>query len=203
MPEEICAEVEILEGIDPSSCALNKAAGVNKRIYVGMIKNVDPALLTIGVNGEITGFGMLAGTFLWQFISKRFKQAGRDELVAQDPAVWNHFVDFVHYWFNQEELKAIEDLAKSDDLFCFVQENSGNIRAYGISNDSQLGYLNFGLSAKTGGSQTGTTGVLLNDDNTDKTTLSGQIPNKPMLFRPASDLTTNVSFLDGLSHIDS
>lgn len=201
MPD--CSITEILEGIDPSTCALNKVAGVNARIYVGEIKNINSATLAFDANGAVTTFAMATGTYLWQFISKKYKQAGRDELVPQDPPVWNHFVDFVHYWFTQEEIRAIENLAKTEDVFCIIQENSGNIRVYGISNDSQLGYLNFGLSAKTGGSQTGTTGVLLNDDNTDKTTLSGQVPNKPMLYKPTNTLAANIAELDGMSHIDS
>lgn len=190
-----CQRLE--KGINPGCEALQKEGGIDKRIYVGEVADI--ATLTIGSDGEITAFALSGGKTLKLFISKKMKQAGRDELVTSEegPAIWKHSVDLVHYWFTPEELLQIENLCKADDLFCIVEQNNGQLRAYGLAKSQ---YDSFGLRAE---SNAGTTGIQLNDDTSDKTTLSGNIKNKPLIYSTQTTLAAMITELDNASLIES
>lgn len=182
--------------------ACPSAAGVKPVTYIGNVSDIDPASLTFGPNGEITGFGLRAGASLYKFESKRFKQAGRWEKAKaeNDSTVFNQFFDLVNYISTQEDIAAIEQLDKADDIFVIAQLNSGKLQTWGIGRDDNGSYDGFGLSLSGGG---GTTGVNLGDDNSDKTTLSGEFPNIPMFFKPAVSLALNIAALDALTNCDS
>lgn len=189
----------LVTGIDDLCISLNKVGGVAKRIYVGQLNQIDEAVLAFGVtNGEVTAFGMSGLNTLKRFISKKFKNTGKDDLTPAENGAptWKQSVELVHYWFSQVDIKALENLCKVDDLFAIVESNNGQLFVYGLSNSASLGIDNFGLKAE---SQAATLGVALNDDTTTKTTLVGDIPNKPMLFIPLASLATNLVLLDGMS----
>lgn len=195
-------DCEIITGGIVADCdSLNQVGGISRRIYVGMISQIDPDVLTFGTNGEITGFGLLTSETLKLFISDRFKQAARDEGVVADfgPGMFKHSVDFVHYFFSQEDIKHLEELCKAKQVFCIIETNSGQFKVYGLGNTA-LGYNNYGLKMET---HTHTTGVLGTDDNTAKTTLSGEVPNKPMIYKPAQSGPATQDELDGMSEIAS
>lgn len=186
-------------GIAAICDSLNGAGGVDERVYVGNIDDIDPNLLTFGTNGEITGFGLLPGKFLYQFVSKQYKNTGSNEFQPAEngPKIWKHKVDLVHYIFPQEDIETLENLSKSDKLFSFLETNKEQIKCYGIS---RTGYQKFGLTVET---QVGQEGVALGDDTTDKTTLSGMIKNKPMLYATEVSLDLMIAELDGMSASNS
>jgi len=184
-------------GLDPTCEALKKIGGVNKRIYIGQISDIDT--ITFGVDGEITAFTMLTGTSLKAFIGKKEKHQGTYELTAGETInLFNQSVILGLYFESDIERKAINELVNVEDMFAFVETNSGVIEAYGIANSTTLGYDNFGLKA-TAGTGNGT-GVLINDDTIYRVTLSGNVPNLPMLYQPASTLASNLTGLDTITY---
>lgn len=181
--------------LDPSCEALKKIGGVNKRIYIGQISDIDT--ITFGGDGEITAFTLLAGKFLKTFIGKKEKHQGTYELtVGETVNLFNQAVILALYFEKDEERMAVNELVNVEDMFCFVETNSGVIEGYGLSNSSLLGYDNFGLKA-TAGTGNGT-GVLINDDTVYRVTLSGNVPNLPMLYKPASPLASAIADLDAM-----
>lgn len=183
-------------GLDPSCEALKKLGGVNKRIYIGQIDDIDT--ITFGVDGEITAFTLTTGKSLKAFVGKKEKHQGTYELTAGETInLFNQSVILGLYFESDEERKAINELVNVEDMFAFVETNSGVIETYGIANSTTLGYDNFGLKA-TAGTGNGT-GVLINDDTIYRVTLSGNVPNLPMLFKPATALATNLTELDSIT----
>lgn len=198
----MAGDCELIDhGVNTNCDGLNKIGGINRRIFIGQLSQIDSNTLTFGSNGEVTAFALNAGETLKLFVSETFKQAGRNEMTKGDNGVvaWNHYVDLVHYWFSQRDVKSIENLNKARRLFAILEQNNGQFVVYGLGNTT-AGYDSFGLSGET---NTGTTGVLLTDDNTDKTTLSGMVLNKPMLYKPTQDAATNKTELEGMSLIES
>lgn len=170
-------------------------AGINGRVWIGMIADIDTTTLTFGTDGDVTAFGLNSGASLKKFVSRRYKQTARHENVKGENGrvTYNHFVDLVHYINNQEDVAALEELNEAEDLFCIVQLNSGKVKVYGLGRPDVSGY---GLSGGEGGQ---TEGVAIGDDNTDKTTLSGELPNKPMFYKPSASLASIISELDVLT----
>lgn len=183
-------------GLDPSCDALKKLGGVNKRVWIGQLSDIDT--ITFGVDGEITAFTLLVGATLKRFYGKKEKNQGTYELVAGETInLFNQAAILALYFNDDAERSAINQLVNVEDMFMFIETNAGNIETYGIANSSSLGYDNFGLKA-TAGTGNGT-GILINDDTSYKVTLSGNVPNLPMLFKPADTLANNINGLDAIS----
>lgn len=183
-------------GLDPSCEALKKLGGVNKRVYIGQLSDIDT--ITFGVDGEITALTLLVGATLKQFIGKKEKNQGTYELVAGDTInLFNQSAILALYFDSDAERAAINQLVNVEDMFCIYETNAGHLEVMGIANSSTLGYDNFGLKA-TAGTGNGT-GILINDDTSYKVTLSGNVPNLPMLFEPANTLAANITYLDSIS----
>jgi len=188
-----------LDNLGASCAAIEKIAGVAARIYVGKVRDIDPEELTFGVDGSITAFELLTGKNLYTAESKIWKNAGRSSLVVNEngPNTFTHAFDFVAYAFDQADILAIQQLALADQLFIIAELNSGQLKAYGIAHKAglTLNFQNFGLKAS---SNEETTGVVMSDDNTNKLTLEGSIPNLPQLFKPLTALATNLTDLDAM-----
>jgi len=183
-------------GLDPTCEALKKIGGVNKRVYIGQISDIDT--ITFGNDGEITVLTLNTGASLKPFVGKKEKHQGTYELTAGETInLFNQSVILGLYFESDVERAAINELVNVEDMFAFVETNSGVIETYGISNSTILGYDNFGLKA-TAGTGNGT-GVLLNDDTIYRVTLSGNVPNLPMLFQPAQTLANALANLDSIT----
>jgi hypothetical protein len=199
MPEEI-SECEVLNrGISAVCEALNGAGSVDARVYAFNIADVDPDVLAFGPYGGVSDFGLLSGKELYKFISKEYKNTGSHELQPTEngPKVWKHKVDLVHFVWSQQDIETLEKLAKSGKLGFILETGKDQLKVYGLSRSR---FQKYGLSAET---QTGQEGVLLSDDTTDKTALTGMIKNKPMLFETDPDIDVMIEFLDGLSASNS
>ena len=184
-------------GINTNCQKEGKVGGINKRIFVGDVNDIDSGVLDFDADGAVDAFALTSPGTLKMFVSDRFLQAGRDELVVNEfgPPVWKHAVDFVHMYWDQEDIKTLEQLARAKQLFVIVETNNGQFIVFGLGNTT-LCYDNFGLKAEV---QTGTTGVKISDDVTGKTTLSGEVPNKPMLYKPLQAGATTAQELEAMS----
>jgi hypothetical protein len=184
-------------GLDPSCEALQGLGGVNKRIWIGAINDIDT--ITFGTNGEVTALTLVTGSSLKAFIGKKEKHQGTYELTAGDTVnLFNQSVILALYFNDDLERKAINELVNAEDMFGLVQTNAGGIEVYGIANNSNFDFRSFGLEA-TAGTGNGT-GVLINDDRVYRVTMSGNVPNLPMLFKPAVTIENNIIALDAVTY---
>jgi hypothetical protein len=199
MPQGDCEN--ITGGVVATCDSLQQVGGIDRRIYVGQISQIDADIIAFDSDGGVSAFALNSGETLKLFISDEFKQAGRDEGVVAEfgPGMFKHSVDFVHYFFTQEDIKHLEELCKAKRVFCIIETNAGQFKVYGLGNNA-LGYRKYGLKMET---HTHTTGVLGTDDNTAKTTLSGEVPNKPMIYKPLQSGTATLAELNGMSDIAS
>ncbi len=183
-----CAE--LLAGLDPSCEALNKIGGVAKRVWIGQVDQ--RASYTVDGTSKAVNTVLMkelsTGVFyqLFKFIGKRDKHDfGAVGTGGENAPTYEHTGILTLYAFSQLEQNKIEDLFKADDLFCFIETYSGQIKVYGI--DKGLNGTN--LEVKEG--------VLPNDPTSIKVTLVGIEMKMPMIFNTATGtLAANITYLD-------
>lgn len=177
--------IDLLQGLDPSCFALNKAGGVNKRVWIGQLSQL--AGYTTDGNGYITNISLNSYETLYKFVGKRDKNSGMYEgTIGENVNTFNQSVTLELYHGSPTERNAIAELYNADDVFCFLETNAGQIEVFGID-------LGLNASALSGG-----TGTLLNDKTSTTLTLSGEQKTMPKLFMSV-DLATSISYLDSIS----
>lgn len=168
--------VDLIQGLNPSCEALNKVGGVNKRVWIGQMSQLDEAIpFVVDTNtGYVTALGFISTSpaqKLFRFIGKTYKNSGSYELqVGENANTYNHSVTLALYHFTPEDRKTIETLAKADDVFVIIETEAQQVEIFGF---------NKGLTASAG---TGGTGTNLNDSTAYTLTLSGQQLTMPKLM---------------------
>jgi hypothetical protein len=194
----------LVRSLDPTCDALNKIAGVNKRIFIGQLSQLDSYSVDINTL-DITAIAMnLNGSIaytLQKFIGKKLKNSASSELeVGDNISVFNQKVTLVLYHFTSKDKQAIENLVASEDLFAFVETNANQIEVYGIDTVGSLSSSDpiGGLNASEG---SGGTGTALNDDTAFTLTLSGQHRVISRIFQRPSGAThaANLAYLEALT----
>lgn len=177
--------------LEPGCSALKKIAGVAKKFWVGNVDDIDT--VTFGLtNGELLTLTLLAGKRLWNYEGKKEKHNGTFPTKEGDNVtLFTQTFNAVLYYKTPAERKAVEALAICEGVFIIAEENDGSITVWGLSNNAALGFDNFYLK----GAGDGGTGVLFNDDNSYKVALAGDVPNMPVLYKPAQTLATNIAEL--------
>lgn len=189
-----CAEIGA--GIDPGCSATKKIGGVDKRVYIFNINDIDPAELTFGVSGEVTAFGLLTGKKLYAFKGKKEKHNGKSTVVeGENVNLFTQELALVLYAETAVERASLRALLKGENLCAITESNAGQLEIWGLSNQASPAFDNYGLKCTAGEFGTGT---LLNDDTSAKGTLTATVPNEHLLFIPASSLPDNIALLDAL-----
>lgn len=184
---------DLLRGVDPACAALNKAAGVNQRVWLTQRSQIT-GYSQDGVTKDISAISMdtvsgVAAT-LKKFIGKKFKNNTAFPLVAgENVNTFNHTLAFMFFYSTSLELETLEQLANADDVIAFVQGNDDKIMVLGIA-------LGLNASAGEGGS-----GTLLNDNTGYLITLTGEQLTTPRYFNVSTgaSLAQNITYLDGIS----
>jgi len=180
----------------PGCPSLKALGGVDKLIRIGQLTDIDT--ITFGADGQILTYTMVTGSSLKGFEGKKEKHQGTYELTTGETVnLFNQAVILALYFTTDAERSAINELVNAEDMFAFVVDNSGQIEAYGISNSTLLKFDAFGLKG-TAGTGNGT-GVLINDDRAYRVTMSGNVPNLPMTYKPLVALTVSIAELDTLT----
>lgn len=185
---------DLLAGLNPGCDALNKAGGVDRRVWVGKKSNITYSIDTAGYVNSISmaTIGSLP-SYLYKFIGKRDKNSGAFPLTAgENVNTFNHTVILDLFYSTPTELGSIEGLSNSDDNVIFLQGNDDKIMVYGIEK---------GLNASAG---EGGTGILLNDSTAYKLTLTGEQLHTPKYFSingSVATITQNIAYLDAISTI--
>lgn len=189
--ESVCDD--LLNDHNPNCDALNKAAGINGRIWLSQLSQIAGYTVN-GTTKDISAITMdtvsgAAGT-LKKFIGKKFKNNASFPLtVGENVNTFNHTVAFAFYYSTSAELETLEQLANADDVVAIVEGNDGKILVYGIE---------LGLNASAG---EGGTGTLLNDNTAYLITLSGEQLSTPRYFNThaGATLAQNITYLDNIS----
>lgn len=184
---------DLISGHNPSCLALNKAAGMNARIWVTQLSQIT-GYSTDSTTKDITAISMdvvsgVTGT-LKKYIGKKFKNNGSFPLtVGENVNTFNHTIAFAFYYSTSAELEVLEQLSNADDVVVIAEGNDGKILVFGIE---------LGLNASAG---EGGTGTLLNDNTSYLITLSGEQLSTPRYFNTHSGATLaqNITYLDGIS----
>lgn len=184
---------DLLDGSNPNCEALNKAAGINARIWLTQLSQLSGYTVN-GTTKDISAFAMdtvsgAPGT-LKKYIGKKFKNNASFPLtVGENVNTFNHTLAFAFYYSTSAELLVLQQLANADDLVAIVEGNDGKILVYGVE---------LGLNASAG---EGGTGTLLNDNTSYLITLSGEQLSTPRYFNThaGATLAQNIAYLDGIS----
>lgn len=184
---------DLIDGHNPNCAALNKAGGVNARIWLTQKSQLSSYGQDTGTK-DINSLSMatISGSVstLKKYIGKKFKNNTSFPLaVGENVNTFNHTVAFAFYYSTSAELVVLQDLANADDVIAIVEGNDGKIMVYGIE-------LGLNASAGEGGS-----GTLLNDNTSFLITLSGEQTSTPRYFNTVTgaSLATNIAYLDAIS----
>lgn len=191
---------ELTRGINPDCDATRKAGGLNKRIYIGLLSDLDA--VTFGTGNLVTGFTFAATKGFVKFIGKREKHSTAMALeVGENFNLRNHGVNAVAYYNTAEELEALDALLDVEGAFMVVETNSGELEVWGMNKGSN--FANFGLKASAidGGS-----GTAITDSNIYTLSMNGNHENLQLYFAgteitPGTPLTLaeNIAILDALA----
>jgi hypothetical protein len=186
-----------LVNLEASCDAVKKVGGIKSRFYIG--QKPDIATCTFGTHGEITALTLASGKFLNRFEGVQYKNTGSFETIVNETRnLFNQTFTGILFYHTQTDLEAIEKILISDRLFVIAETESGEFKAYGIDknpfNAADLGK-NRGLNVSAG---TGSDGVVLADNTGVTITLVGELYNPVKMFKPASTLAENETYLNGL-----
>lgn len=192
---------ELTKGINPNCEATRKPGGLNKRLYIGLLTDLDA--ITFGAGNLVTGFTFKAGKGFIKVIGKREKHNSTMALeVGDNFSLRNHGINAVVYYNTPLELEALDALIDVEGAFVVAETNAGELECWGINKGSNFG--NFGLkaSAVEGGS-----GTAITDSNIYTLSLAGNHENLQLYFgaldpvTPFDPLTLaeNIALLDGLT----
>lgn len=191
-----CSDLTV--SLNPNCDALTKSGGLDKRVWIGLLKDIDSITFTADVN-QVTALTFEATKGFVTAIGKRYKNNSAMALeVGENKNVRNQSINLVLYYNTPAELGAIETLLDVEGICVFVETNNGEIEAWGVNKGDN--YDNFGLkaSALEGGS-----GTALLDPNQFILTLSGAHENLQMYFNDtAADpqgLAADIAYLDELT----
>lgn len=184
---------DLIYSHNPNCAALNKAGGVNARIWLTQKSQLSSYGQDTGTN-DVNSLSMatVSGSVskLKKYIGKKFKNNTSFPLaVGENVNTFNHTVAFAFYYSTSNELVTLQELANADDVIAIVEGNDGKIMIYGIE-------LGLNASAGEGGS-----GTLLNDNTSFLITLSGEQTSTPRYFNTATgaSLATNIAYLDAIA----
>jgi len=182
-----------LEALDPSCEAIRKKGGFDKTFYVGNIADLDG--VTITATGEVTAFTFASGKGFKKITGKRLKHGATTSLEVGD-IVNDRMQNFnsVLYAQSAAERHAIELLADAIDIFIVAESNSGSIEVFGIANDPDGKYDNYGLEASAG---EWNYGVEINEGSSITMTFSGKLPNSALIYDESETTVDNLAVLDG------
>lgn len=188
---------ELTRGINPNCEATRKPGGLNKRLYIGLLSDLDA--VAFGAGNLVTGFTFAATKGFVKVIGKREKHNSTMGLeVGDNFNLRNHGINAVIYYNTPEELEALDALIDVEGAFIVAETNAGELEVWGMNKGSN--FMNFGLkaSAVEGGS-----GTAITDSNIYTLSMAGNHENLQLYFDGGTEqapktLAENIADLDAL-----
>tara|TARA_R110000782_G_scaffold169825_1_gene261663 strand:- start:707 stop:1285 length:579 start_codon:yes stop_codon:yes gene_type:complete len=180
--------------LDPSCEAIKKKGGFDKTFFIGSV--ADLSSVTISATGEVETIAFTATKGFKKITGKRLKH-GAGAALAPGEVVNMRTQSFnsVLYAKSAAERWAVEQLADAVDVFIVAESNAGTFEIFGLANDLDGKYDNYGLSVTAGEWKSG---VLINDDTSVAMTFSGDLPNAALIFDESETVVANLATLDAL-----
>jgi len=182
--------------LSPSCEAIKKPGGLDKRIWIGLVEDLDS--VTFGTGNQITAFTFAAST---GFITATGKMEKNNSSIAinagENYNLRTQSFNFVSYYLTAEDLDDIDQLIDQEQLFVCAETNAGTIEVYGINKSDAFD--NFGLqcTAIEGGS-----GTAKLDASQFALTFSGDFENLQLVFEDTAagspGLAADIAYLDAL-----
>jgi len=186
---------ELVRGINPDCEATRKPGGLNKRVYIGLLSDLDSAVFATG--NVMTALTFALGKGFITFTGKREKHNSAMALeVGENFNLRNHGLNLVAYYNTPEELEALDSLLDVEGVFMVVETNSGELEVWGMNKGAN--FANFGLKASgiEGGS-----GTAIVDSNIYTVAFNGNHENLQLYFKSVpgtSTLAEDLAILDAL-----
>ena len=187
---------DITTNLEPSCEAIKKPAGLDKRIWIGLLKDV--TAFANGTGNQITAITFASMKGLITATGKKEKNNSSMSLnVGANYSLRTHSFNFIGYYFDAADLAAIDALIDQEQVFVCTETNAGTIEVYGVNLGSN--YNNFGLnvSALEGGS-----GTAMIDESQYGLTFSGDHENLQLIFNDTAAMTpglaADIAYLDAL-----
>lgn len=186
---------ELTRGINPDCEATRKPGGLNKRVYIGLLSDLDSAVFGTGNVMTATTFAATKGFVT--FTGKREKHNSAMALeVGENFNLRNHGLNLVAYYNTPAELEALDSLLDVEGVFMIVETNSGELEVWGMNKGTN--FANFGLKASgiEGGS-----GTAIVDSNIYTLAFNGNHENLQLYFQSVpgtSTLAEDLAILDAL-----
>lgn len=182
--------------LSPSCDAIKKPGGLDKRIWIGLVEDLDS--VTFGTGNQITAFTFSGAT---GFITATGKMEKNNSSIAinagENYNLRTQSFNFVSYYLTAEDLDDIDQLIDQEQLFVCAETNAGTIEVYGINKSDAFD--NFGLqcTAIEGGS-----GTAKLDASQFALTFSGDFENLQLVFEDTAagspGLAADIAYLDAL-----
>lgn len=186
----------LTNNLAPSCSAIKKPGGLDKRIWIGLVEDLDS--VTFGTGNEITAFTFAESK---GFITATGKMEKNNSTIALNAGenynLRTQSFNFVSYYLTAEDLADIDALIDQEQLFVCAETNAGTIEVYGINNSDAFD--NFGLqcTALEGGS-----GTAKLDPSQLALTFSGDFENLQLRFNDTAaqtpGLSADIAYLDAL-----
>ena len=182
--------------LSPSCDAIKKPGGLDKRIWIGLVEDLES--VTFGTGNQITAFTFSGAT---GFITATGKMEKNNSTIAinagENYNLRTQSFNFVSYYLTAEDLDDIDQLIDQEQLFVCAETNAGTIEVYGINKSDAFD--NFGLqcTAIEGGS-----GTAKLDASQFALTFSGDFENLQLVFEDTAagspGLAADIAYLDAL-----
>lgn len=180
-----------------ASCeAIKKPGGLDKRIWIGLLADLDS--VTFGTGNQITGFSFPTGKGLITATGKMEKNNMTMALNAgENYNLRTHSMTYVGYYLTADEIAALDALIDQEQLFICYETNAGTIECVGINIGGNFD--NFGLqcTALEGGS-----GTAKLDPSQFALTFTGDHENLQCVFEdtsvPDRTLADDIAYLNTL-----
>jgi hypothetical protein len=186
----------LAKGVQASCTAIKKVGGLDKRIYLGAIGDLDT--VTIGSNNTLTSLTFLAAKgFVLMTGRKEKNSAGSDIEVGENVTLRNQTLNLSVYYDSVGtqatiDLESIDSIIDNEGMFAIVETNAGTLEVFGINKTNWDGY---GLKVSA---NPGTSGLLLNDSTAFAMVMTGGFTNLQLIYNPSASLATNIAALDAL-----
>ena len=180
----------------PSCDAIKKPGGLDKRAWLGKLEDV--SAFTFGTGNQITALTFEATKGLITLTGKMEKNSATQALNAgENYNLRTHAFNFVAYYLDADDLAAIDALIDQEQVFVFVETNSGVIEAYGVNIGDNFDNFGLNVTALDGGS-----GVAKLDASQLALTFSGDHENLQLVFNDTAAMTpglaADIAYLDAL-----
>ena len=183
-----------LLALDPSCDAIKKKGGFDKTFFIGNVADLDS--VTISATGEVVAIAFVATTGFKKITGKRLKHGANATLEVGDVVnMRKQNFNAVLYGKSAAERFALETLADAVDVFIIAESNAGTFEVFGLANDLDGKYDNYGMSPTAGEWKHG---VLINDDTSVTMTFSGDLPNAALIFDESETIVANLVTLNAL-----